>query len=566
MKRRDFVKKLPVLTGAPLVLNSLPFNYLYGSSKLAKMAGASTNDKILVLIQLHGGNDGLNTVIPINQYSSYFSLRPGIAIKEEDTIKLDAKLPDGQQVGLHPAMTGFKKLYDEGYLNIVQNTGYERMSSSHFRGRNILFGGGGAGDHTDSGWIGRFLEHEFENIEAGIVYPDSFPNENMPDPLGLEFSGGDVALGFHTEEGIPAGITIQNPAHFLDLVNGLEGYKESFLNMLDARGLPPEITKGSLYEETLNWILKTETSTDAYARRLKGAYDKGGDASTSLPADYGGSIAEPLKVIARMIQGGCKTKVYLVRMGGFDTHANQLGGHENLLRNLSAAVYGFQQDLIKRGVADRVLGVTTSEFGRRARANASGGTDHGTTSPAFVFGKGVKGGVIGKNPDLGSVAGDNLSTNPKDLLDYRIILNTMLQDWFGVKESKVKEIILPTLGNINLSSEENYPTLDRGTLKIPLFANGVVLPPKHRFEITHFFPNPIRTTGKVIFYTQVARQVALRIYDRRGRMRKTLFEGYKTAGEHTITFDLTNLQSAWYFYTLESGDLKSTKQFRKFNP
>ncbi|MCU0368239.1 MAG: DUF1501 domain-containing protein, partial [Cyclobacteriaceae bacterium] len=415
MKRRNFIKKLS-LAAVPFTIGGIPIK-LMAENSLTRMASQSTNDRVLIILQLHGGNDGLNTIIPVEAYDLYYRWRANIAIPAKNSVRkmipLDSTLPTDAQVGLHPDMTGVKDLYDRGRMNIIQGVSYKNNNGSHFRGRDISFMGGGFDDYYSSGWVGRYLQQEF----APQVYPNDFPNEEMKDPLAIEM-GSDVSLIFHQEGNIPTSISLNDPQNFSRLVSELDGFIDQGI---DPRGKPPLALDNSPYGRELNWILGLEDKTKDYAERLYEVYKKAPSSGVTYPELYPfnapkGSmknrLTPQLQLIARLLDGGgpnqgVKTKVFLVKLGGFDTHAEQvesydptMGQHAALMYHISSAMKAFQDDLRARGLEDRVLTVTTSEFGRRVRSNGSYGTDHGTGAPVMIFGKGVQPGVVGKVPDL----------------------------------------------------------------------------------------------------------------------------------------------------------------------
>ena len=251
MRRRSFLKNIGLASLGPLILNGLPVNAMSRSGALQRMAASSTNGKVLVLIQLHGGNDGLNTLIPINQYNKYHNIRANIAIPESGLRKyigLDSTLGDSQQLGIHPDMQSFKSLYDSGLASVVQSVGYENINGSHFRSTDIWFTGSDYNEYLDSGWAGRFLDSTFPS------YPEAYPNADMQDPLGLEI-GSSVSLGFHTEKGHPTAIAVENP--------------EDFYNLLSGVGIdPPTDIANSYYGDELQWIMDIEQKSNQYAGRL----------------------------------------------------------------------------------------------------------------------------------------------------------------------------------------------------------------------------------------------------------------------------------------------------------
>ena len=224
MNRRKFIKNLSLSAGGAFALNGVPVRLLAKNHQLNRMAAGSTNDRVLVILQMHGGNDGLNTLIPVHDYDLYYSRRPNIAIPRgtggRALIPLDSTLPSEAQVGLHPDMRDMKDLYDQGRVAFIQGVSYPRNNGSHFRGRDISFMGGGFEDYFSSGWVRRFLQQEY----APLTYPDDFPNNDMPDPLALEM-GNDVSLIFHQSGNIPTSISVgSDPQAFANLIEELEGF------------------------------------------------------------------------------------------------------------------------------------------------------------------------------------------------------------------------------------------------------------------------------------------------------------------------------------------------------
>jgi uncharacterized protein (DUF1501 family) len=454
--RRKFLKTLPGAIGAmslPFTLAGLPVNVM-ADNAFTRMAQQSLgNDRVLIILQMHGGNDGLNCVIPVDDYDLYYSKRANIAIPKKNSIRkyieLDSTLSLEKQVGLHPDMQHMKRLYDQGRMSIIQGVSYKNNNGSHFRGRDITFMGGASDEYFQSGWVGRYLQQEI----APKKYPEEFPNAEMPDPLAIEM-GTDVSLIFHQEGNIPTSISIDSPESFANLVEGLEGFHED--ELIDPLGIPPEFLKNSPYHNELQWILSLEDKSKDYARRLAEIYKAGAliTGNENYPETYPfnapkGSLHNPLsgqlKIVTRLLSGGCKTKVFLLKIGGFDTHADQvekydptMGSHAALMYHISSAMNAFQEDLRKRGLEDRVLTLTTSEFGRRIYSNGSYGTDHGTGAPMFIFGKGVKPGVIGDVPDLNQ-------GNVEMQYDYRLIYGNIVRDWFGVTDNDRMNEIFPGL-------------------------------------------------------------------------------------------------------------------------
>ena len=547
MRRRNFLKRIPIAASAPVVLNSLPINVMAATGELQRLAATSANDKIIVLIQLHGGNDGLNTIIPIEQYAQYYNLRPNIAIAENGTrpyIQLDSSLPVEDQVGLHPDLVGVKSLYDRGRASIVQDVGYENMNGSHFRSRDIWFMGGDYDEYLGSGWMGRYLDHEFPG------YPEAYPNATVPHPLAIEV-GNSVSLAFHRANGIPAGISIRDPEQFHDLV-------EQVIN-----GEPPETIENTHYGEELRYILQMEEKTRVYEDVLYGLYNNGSASSFDYPDQYpfnapNGRLRNPLsgqmEMIARLISGGCQTKIYLAKIGGFDTHADQvesydasMGNHAALLYHIGSAMEAFQRDLQEKGIEDQVLTMTFSEFGRRAASNGSFGSDHGAAAPMLIFGKHVNPGVFGSNPDLDNLDRGNLPTT----FDYRQVFTSVVKDWFEASDEAI----------------EATGFADWVDNRLPLIGDGITSSKvaffHDRNHLKDCYPNPVSDHVTIDYRINSKQHVKLRIMDAMGREVKVLVDGVKDAGTHSVSADLNSLKPGTYIYEISTELLKTSKKLVK---
>jgi len=567
MKRRKFIKQLS-LAAVPITLGGIPIK-LMAENSLTRMAEQSTNDRVLIILQLHGGNDGLNAVIPVEAYDLYYKWRANIAIPAKNSIRkmiqLDSTLPSNAQVGLHPDMIAIKDLYDRGRMALVQGVSYKNNNGSHFRGRDISFMGGGFDDYFSSGWVGRYLQEEF----APKTYPDDFPNPEMKDPLAIEM-GSDVSLIFHQEANIPTSVSLNDPQSFAKLVEELEGFIDQGV---DPRGKPPLALENSPYGKELNWILGLEDKSQDYAERLYDVYKAASSTSVTYPERYPfnaprgsmrNGLTPQLQLIARLLDGGgsglgVKTKVFLVKMGGFDTHAEQvesydptMGQHAALMYHISSAMKSFQDDLKARGLEDRVLTVTTSEFGRRVRANGSYGTDHGTGAPVMIFGKGVQPGVVGVVPDM------NLQ-NVEMQFDYRQVYANLLRDWMLVDESKINSDIF-FKDFLNGSKEEgagNYEPLPLATQVISGVQEGFI---NSRFSLEACHPNPATEFTIIPFKINNINLVDITLKDSQGRTIKTLLHEERTAGEYSLRVDVTDLPPGIYFYQLKTGFFHDTKK------
>ena len=568
MKRRKFIKQLSLAT-IPFTVGGIPLK-LMAENSLTRMAKQSDNDRVLVILQMHGGNDGLNALIPVDAYDLYYSRRANIAIPARNSLRkmipLDSTLPLESQVGLHPDMMGMKDLYDHGRMCVIQGVSYKNNNGSHFRGRDISFMGGSFDDYFSSGWVGRYLQNEF----APEVYPDDFPNPDMLDPLAIEL-GSDVSLIFHQEGNIPTSISLNDPEGFARLVEELEGFIDEGV---DPRGKPPEALADSPYGRELTWILGLEDKSEDYASRLYDVYKRSKTAVVTYPEKYpfnapAGSqynqLTPQLKLIARLLDGGgagmgVKTKVFLVKIGGFDTHAEQvesydptMGAHAALMYHISSAMKAFQEDLRDRGIEDRVLTVTTSEFGRRIHSNGSFGTDHGTGGPVFIFGKGANPGVIGNVPDLNE---DNVEMQ----YDYRQVYASILRDWLLVDDAKINNDIF--FGNfINGPRESgggNYEEIHVASQVIAGVSTSFL---NDRFALFDCYPNPATSAVKFTYRLNGASHVSLMVFDTMGRLVQSLVDEEKEAGQYAVDADVAGWRAGVYVYKITAGPLSESKKF-----
>jgi uncharacterized protein (DUF1501 family) len=532
MKRRNFLRFLPAAGVSSFAVNGFSMRP-FANNRMAHILNScgDVQDRTLVLIQLKGGNDGLNMIIPVAQYDRYAELRPETRIGDNAFIPLDNTLPNDAIVGLHPAMTGLKALYDKGWMTVVQAAGYQSMNQSHFKGTDLwLSGGGGSSDlnNIPSGWMGRALQAFYPHIEGA-------PVADMPDPLGIQIGDPATSLGFHTETEHQNVINLsgQDPAGFFTLIQTIGG--APIVNVPD-----------SDHGDELEYIMGVERSINLYAQRITDVFNAGSNSITTYPNT---SLAAQLKTVARMIKGGCKTKIFLCQIGGFDTHSAQvdsgdtsIGAHANLLGALSAAVKTFFDDLEGLGLADRVLGCTFSEFGRCARENGSFGTDHGTLAPMLVFGKDVKPGVLGTNPDLYDLANDNQLKHMQ--YDYRQVFASLLQDWLGANPFVMEQTMFEGYEKVKLVGREYRvdPSCQWGGAEIVV----------DQFRPMRLFPNPASISSEVSYENRgEVFEAYLTLHGLGGTLiaarNETVYPGF-----NSFYFDVSALSEGIYFVRLEN--------------
>ncbi len=400
----------------PSFLGGISLKALAGSPLLHAWHNSLNEDRVLVLIQLAGGNDGLNTVIPVDQYSLYNAARSNIALPEDKVLKLNGF----DATALNPAMPEMQQLFNDGKLGIVQAVGYPKPNFSHFRATDIWMTGADSDKILNTGWAGRFLDDVYKG------FPENYPNTAMPDPLAIQV--GSVVSSTFQGPAFTMGLAISNPSSFYNLIEG-----------------KVNVDSPTRWGEQLDYIELMSQKTDQYAGVIKAAALKVTQQSAKYPAAGKNPLADQLKIVARLIAGGLKTKVYMVNTGSFDTHAKQTetdtstGAHARLLQRLSEAVGAFMDDLQFLQVPDKVMGITFSEFGRRIKSNASGGTDHGAAAPVFYFGHSIQPGIIGTNPIIPATA--TVNDNVPMQTDFRSIYATLLNNWFGLEQTAVQQIL-----------------------------------------------------------------------------------------------------------------------------
>jgi uncharacterized protein (DUF1501 family) len=528
MKRRDFLKNtLPASVTLPAILNGFSVKAFTGASPLVKalMGAASDTDKVLVIIQLNGGNDGLNMVIPIESYSNYYNARANIAIAQNKILALNGT----SKTGLHPSMTGMQTLYNENKLAIVQAVGYETPNFSHFRATDIWMSGSDSKTVLNSGWIGRYLNLEFPN------YPTGYPTAQMPDPLAIQI--GSVAS--LAAQGPSAGMamTISDP--------------QSFYTFLEEEGdqVPNPPTP---WGKELAYIRMVMGQTEVYSNVIKAAAAK---VTSQGSYNANNDLAQQLRIVARLVKGGLKTRVYMVSTGGFDTHSSQVeatdttvGTHAKLLSRVSDAIKSFMDDLKGLGIEDRVIGMTFSEFGRRIKSNSSLGTDHGAAAPVFVFGKNVRPGIIGTNPTIptGATTNDNIPYQ----YDFRSIYASILKQWFCVNDTDLETIML---------NHQNIPLC----INAACGSTGVddVIRGDGEQLIVNY-PNPFVESTAITFNTKGGHTM-VQVIDPLGRVIKTLTDKVYTSGTYTVTFEGHGLPLGVYYARFQNGSIQQVRPMLK---
>jgi uncharacterized protein (DUF1501 family) len=370
---------------------------------------------ILVIIQLSGGNDGLNTLIPYSD-DAYRRARPRIGIAQKSVLRLDDHL------GLNPGLANLHKFYNEGDATILQGVGYPNPNRSHFRSMEIWQTASDSNKSELHGWLGRY----FDNCCQGA------------DPATGVSIGNQTPQAFSATT--PLGISLKNPHQFRFADGaGVEDEAEPEMKGTNEGG-----SIGALAGNT-NSDLGALDYIERVALDAQVSSDKIAEIAArhrNAPAYPKSKLGQDLSLIAQLIAGEMPTRVYYAGMGGFDTHANQSGQHEQLLGDLDVALAAFVKDLKAQKNFDRVVVMTFSEFGRRVAENGSGGTDHGTAAPMFLLGGGIRPGLVGAAPSLTDLNAGDL----KYTVDFRSVYATLLEKWLRAPSTKVLGRQFPLLG------------------------------------------------------------------------------------------------------------------------
>jgi uncharacterized protein (DUF1501 family) len=522
MKRRDFIQKLLATSAAPIVMNGFGVKALAQGPFMNFLSKAAHKDRVLVLIQLSGGNDGINTVIPLDQYSNLMAVRSGVAIQENKVLSLSGT----PATGFHPAMGNMRNMYNDGKISIVQSVGYPNPDYSHFRSTDIWLTASDSDEHLKTGWMGRYLDTQFPG------FPTDYPNENYPDPPAIQ-------IGYMISPALQGdthslGMSISDPTSFYQFVTGT---------------VDPAPSTPAGHE--LTFVRLVAQQTQEYSAVIKAAAEKASNMSTLYPAAGVNELADQLKIVAQLIAGGLSTQVYMVSLNGFDTHAGQVvsgasdtGVHATLLQKMSDAVHAFQDDIKKLGVSDRVLGMTFSEFGRRIIANASLGTDHGAAAPLFIFGESVSGGIIGNNPTIPNnpTVDDNIPMQ----YDFRSVYSTVLKNWFGVTDEELESTMLKDFPLLNFVNPTGLTNAIHG-----INAQSITCYPNPCMDFTHI---QFATKGGLI---------RVRLFDQTGKQLHILSEANYSAGTHEIQINTQHLTAGLYYYQIQMADEQVMKTFVK---
>ena len=478
--RRSFIQALGLVGGGSIMMGNQAVSAAQ-ATPLTVALSESQNDNILVIIRLNGGNDGLNTIVPVYDYATYANLRPNIRHFEPNLLPLndDFSIPD--------YMNDLESVWGDGQMKVVHGVGYPDQNLSHFRSSDIWASAAHQYEEP-TGWWGRYFED---------LYPDYLTNPPAAPPAiqvgnigNLIFDGFDNNYAF----------TVANIEQLQAI--GTNGAIHDVVNVPNC-----------IYGDKLTYLRATANTTYTYSGVINEAY-----MASSNNANYGnGDLAVQLAAVARLIKGGLGTKVYMVSLGSFDTHADQRYQHQALLQDLSSSIKAFYEDLGSGGWDQKVLSMTISEFGRRPYENGSSGTDHGAASPLMLFGPALNGsGFVGDHPDLLTWDDyDNLIPSS----DFRDVYASVLANWFCLDQEIIDSILL----------NHSYQPLDLG-LDCQTLSVG---DPKPFLRFTH---RPVYQNNQtlIVIETQQTAHGRITLYDLMGRELVTLADRMFFPGQHSI--------------------------------
>jgi len=535
--RRSFLQALGIAGSGSMMLGSNMLTASAPSPLTAAIANADT-DSILILIRLSGGNDGLSTVIPIEQYDTYANARPNIYIPESKILKLT------DEFGIPTYMNSLEPMWGAGQVKAVHGVGYENQSLSHFTGSDIYANTDlttTGFDGLNTGWMGRY----FENI-----YPDYLVNPPAA-PAAIQI-GNFGSLVFQGEE--------TNYAFVTSNIDQLEEIAESGVQY----SLDDSLFNNCMYGDQLKFLRGVANTTYEYSGLIHEAYERG---QNQVQYQDNG-FARQLALLARLIKGNLGTKVYMISMGGFDTHGNQPLAHERLMSNLSIAINNFYEDIAFTQQDEKVLSMTFSEFGRRIFENGSNGTDHGKAAPTLFFGSGLNGSAfVGEHPSLESPNGRG---NLEYTMDFRDLYATVLAEWLCVPIPLVEQHLLdhpyaPVDLGFNCSGVEFPPIVYSDEPPTPPMPEDPVAEdptPELLEAIVHKPFYPTKSTPHIYLEMPFTAHVDIQLYNILGQNVGTVYNQIVSEGSTEINIRESlpsHLSTGKYIYRIQVSDKKMSK-------
>lgn len=498
--RRTFLQQLGMFGMGSFVLGQMPMSPL-SASPLTFALDNAFDERILVLIQMKGGNDGLNTIIPLYDYGFYRNNRPTLAVQTSNMYKLS------DQHGMPNFMSALEPMWESGQMKVVHSVGYADQNLSHFRSTDIWTSASDSNVIDSTGWLGRWMESEYPDfLTAPPVKP---PALQIGPSGGLTFESNTLNMS----------VAVSNPTELYEIAkNGA---------LYDTSNLPE-----SCYGDELKFMRAVANNTFSYAGVIKEAYDNGRNNFEYSSRSY---LAEQLALVSRLIQGGLGTRLYLVSIDGFDTHADQAANHPRLMEELAGAVSAFYTDLKSADMDRRVMTMTFSEFGRRIEENGSRGTDHGSAAPLLLFGPGLQGnGFSGVRPDLRN---PDIFGNLDFHTDFRQIYSTVLESWLCLDPGLVDGVMGQRF--------ERITDLGLECAEFPY-------PPSGPEFVHHIRYHQDTSETKIHYSLPVESSLSVELMNLGGQTVRRYDPVTNRPGLYEMDLDLTGLPTGTYLYRIET--------------
>ncbi len=418
--RREFFRNVGLASVAWTVPTFLHRTVWALDNPPGRAPASSPDGRILLVLQLSGGNCGLNTIVPYTN-DIYYKARPKLAVPKKDVLKINDEL------GFCPEFASLKPLYDEGKMAVIHGVGYPNPNRSHFRSMEIWHTASDSDKSEKYGWIGRYFDNACKGcdptaaVNIGKLAPQSFASGA---PMGVSVEDPEMYQWSNSGEGTPA--AMKAATEFFKKINNKSSGP--------APGNPDMMAQPASLDYLQRTAMNAQLSSDQIRAVVKNYHSAVAYPDTAIGAG--------LKLVAQLIAGKLPTRIFYVTHGGFDTHSNQLVDQKRLLTELSTAMAAFYQDIEQQGNADRLLSFGFSEFGRRVAENASGGTDHGVAGQIYVFGNKIKPGLHGEQPSLTDLDQGDL----KHSIDFRSVYATVIEKWLGAKSQPILGRAYPILG------------------------------------------------------------------------------------------------------------------------
>lgn len=507
--RRKFLKMTGMAAlGSAFMLNNSPVQAFSPTPLLNSLNSADCGDRILVLIRLKGGNDGLNTVIHRDN-DEYYNIRPTLAVPENGLWALN------DAYGMPNEMQALQSFWEEGMMKVIHNVGYPDANYSHFRSSDIWASASDSDELVTTGWLGRLLDRQLPAFQtASPVIPPALQ-------IGIQAN-----MIFRADFGNMA-LAISNPAEFYQLAQTGQLYTTG------TGGQSPN-------ELELDYVRTVANSAFRYSESIQDAYNTGSN-QAAYPNNY---LAEQLTIISRLIKGKLGTKVYMVSIGGFDTHSNQADTHPILMQYVVDSVKAFFDDLEISGHTENVLAMTFSEFGRTIFENGSFGTDHGTGAPMMIFGKNIGSGFHGEAPDLTNL---DMYGDPFYSVDFRSVYATVLSNWLCIPPEVSENALGQSFGIIEDLLPPSSPPI--GSNEVGILLGHKAIPGQGpTFDINY----GIKQRGRV----------RIILLNESGQAIRILHDQFEERGSHHFVFHPGSffVPSGSYFYRLEAGGMAYTRK------